>query len=341
MRKSTRKYLFLVTSSVAYVLAALLWLVSPLSDAVLATALLCTVLGIGWYCFRLARQMRRLQGTVTELAEQHERDRLARQEAEEAVRLRDEFLSVASHELRSPITSLRGYVQLLPRQIERDAPLDPQRLLRALRVIDSQSDKLTKLIAQLLDASRAELGKLEIDLESIDLGALVRTVTETFEDTARRSVRLTVPSHPVLIRGDALRLEQVLVNLLNNAAKFDQTCLPIEVTVEQGSATEARLAVRDHGVGVAADEREIIFERYGRAREGAFTDGMGLGLYICRVLTEKHGGSIVIESPVAGGTRFVVTLPVDLPSMSVTSHSSPRIRRAARWTNTVHSAAIK
>jgi signal transduction histidine kinase len=306
--KRTRERAGLVLLGGLFLLLAAAWNYSPLPDSGLVGLLACAVVLFIWRSDQLARHLRNVERKMELLLGEQRAERRAREEAEAAVRQRDELLSVASHELRSPITSLRGYVQWLPRQLERDGSVDANRLHTALRVIDQQSDKLTRLIGQLLDTSRAELGKLELEPSVVDLCVLARDVARSFEDTTGRSAAVRVPSWPVLTLADPLRLEQVLLNLLDNAAKFDQSGLPIEVMVDGPAAGRVTLSVRDHGAGVPPGDRERIFEPYAQTEPGRQAGGMGLGLYICRQIVAKHGGTIDVQSPAGGGARFNVTL---------------------------------
>ena len=244
-------------------------------------------------------------------------ERAARAEAEAAVRSREEFLSVAAHELRTPVTTLRGYAQVLLRQFEKAEGPDPAKVGRALQTFEHQSDKLTRLVTQLLDLSRIRAGQLVLEPEATDLAALVEGVAATAQATV---------GQPVQVRGgqprgarvrasvDPLRLEQVLINLIDNATKYGQG--PIEVEVVQPSPAAVQLAVRDRGPGVPPEHRQQIFERFFQARSTAKGEGqvggLGLGLHISRQIVELHGGRIEAEFPPEGGTRFVVTLPAGL-----------------------------
>lgn len=232
-------------------------------------------------------------------------------DAEAAVRLRDEFLSVAAHELRTPLTSLRGYTQLLLREIGRQGDAatirSPERFERALQVINAQCTKLNDLVEQLLDLSRLDAGKLTIAPSPVDLAALARETAAALQLTTRRyTLRVHAPE-PAFAWADRLRIEQVLTNLITNAIRHADGGDHIDIeVVREGSSV--LLAVRDYGAGVPADARTRIFERYQQLRPGGVTGGLGLGLYLTRHLVELHGGSITLESPPDGGARFVVTL---------------------------------
>ena len=239
-----------------------------------------------------------------------EAERAAHAAAEAAVRGRDEFLSVAAHELKTPMTSLRGFVELLLHQLDRRGQVDPERLRRALRTIDQQSIKLSRLVDQLLDVSRIEAGRLTLDRQDVDLARVVEQVAAAAQagTGAHAIVVAAPPALPALV--DPLRVEQVVTNLLDNAIKYSPGGGPIEVEVSRPAAAMAQLAVRDHGLGIAPEHRAHIFDRFYQAHGDGHFSGMGLGLYISRQIVELHGGHIAAEFPPDGGTRFVVALPV-------------------------------
>jgi signal transduction histidine kinase len=227
-------------------------------------------------------------------------------ESKRAIRLRDEFISMAAHELRNPLTSLRGYAQLATAFLEKDTP-DVAALVKSLRVIDRQSDKLARLVGHLLGVARIESGKLQLSRRSVDVVPLLRTLADETHATGRM-VRLRAPEACELVV-DPLLLEEVVQNLLDNAVKFSPDDGAIEVSLEQVGDSTVCIEVSDWGVGIPPDRRRNIFERFYQAHgEGRF-GGLGLGLYISRQIVEAHGGSIRAECPGGGGTRIVVQLP--------------------------------
>jgi PAS domain S-box-containing protein len=230
--------------------------------------------------------------------------------AQEAVRARDEFLSVAAHELRTPITSLRGYAQLIVRQFERTGPPDPDRVRRALQVIDQQSTKLAHLVGQLLDSARIEAGRLALERAPADVADLAASlVRATQARTQQHTIRLDAPpSLPATV--DALRLEQVLTNLLDNAVKYSPDGGPVVVALTTPAPDWLQITVTDQGIGIPPAQRERIFERFYQGHGPGSFGGMGLGLHISRQIVELHGGQITVEAPPAGGTRFVVRIPL-------------------------------
>jgi signal transduction histidine kinase len=234
-------------------------------------------------------------------------------EAEAALRERDEFLSVAAHELKTPVTSLRGLAQLLRRFRRRGDDSDWGRVGEIASQIDRQSVRLTNLVNQLLDLSRVESGKLTVDRHPLDVASVVEEVVATFRTMhPGRDFVLSVVDRPT-IAGDALRLEQVLTNLLDNAVKFSPKEAPIEVMVAQNGAATARVAVRDHGPGIPPEARERIFERFYQMDDGSWHGGLGLGLYISRQIVELHGGSIRVDGSTAEGAAIAVVLPLTGP----------------------------
>ena len=238
-----------------------------------------------------------------------ERERRARAAAEAAVRGREEVLAVAAHELRTPVTVLWGRVQRARRTLGRPAAPDPARALQQLQELDEQARKLNRLVDQLLDVSRIGAGKLALEPAPTDLRRLV--------DAVVAAARVTAKKHRLAARGrvatrvlvDPLRLEQVLVNLLNNAVKHSPEGGRIEVELAQPSPDTVRLAVRDYGDGIPPEHRARIFERFHQAHGEGHLRGLGLGLYVSRQIVEAHGGQLTAEFPEGGGTRFVVTLP--------------------------------
>jgi signal transduction histidine kinase len=237
------------------------------------------------------------------------REQAARAQAEEALRLHDEFLSVAAHELKTPITSVLASAQLIARQVEKRASLDPTRLRDRVRTIDRQAGKLGRLVTQLLDLGRLEAGQLRLDRTETDLTGLVEGVVGALQaQTTKHALALRAPGR-VGARVDPLRIEQVVTNLLDNAIKFSPGGGTIEVDVSAPDADTVRLAVSDRGIGISPDRRARIFERFYQAHVDDHRSGMGLGLYISRQIVELHRGHIEAEFPPQGGTRFVVTLP--------------------------------
>ncbi|WNG41153.1 GAF domain-containing protein [Archangium violaceum] len=233
-------------------------------------------------------------------------------EAQEAIRVRDEFLSIASHELNTPLTPLMMNLQRLHRTVSSGSGaqvLSDEQLLRVVNVAQRQTKRLARLVGELLDISRIRLGRLELHQEQVDLGSLAREVMERLGDepvwTESGMPTLRVEG-PVVGLWDRSRLEQVVGNLLANAARYGQG-KPVDVTVRAHDG-EAWLVVRDRGIGIAPESCKRIFERFERAASRNF-GGLGLGLYIARQIVEAHGGTIGVESELGVGSTFTVKLP--------------------------------
>lgn len=252
---------------------------------------------------------RRVAERTAELLAINDRLRLEIVERKRAEEARDEFLSVAAHELKTPLTSLKGFVQVLLRQVEKGGPADPTRLSQALKTIDEQSEKLSRLVAQLLDVSRIDAGQLVVETRPTNVVTLVEdAVAAARTRTSCHVVSLRAPTS-LVAPVDPLRFEQVLTNLLENAIKYSPSGGPVEVAVRRDGGV-ASITITDHGVGVPLEHRPRIFDRFFQVPAGASIGGMGLGLYISRQIVELHGGRLTAEFPPQGGTRLLVTLPV-------------------------------
>ncbi|WP_426749733.1 sensor histidine kinase [Myxococcus sp. Y35] len=236
------------------------------------------------------------------------RERRARGEAQEAVRLRDEFLSVAAHELRTPLTSLRLQHELVARA------LPPETLARVKsRLLGAQRQvtRLSELVESLLDVSRIVAGKLHLNLANVDLVRLVQDVVERMREIFNQAgcdVEVLADG-PISGHWDAFRLDQVMVNLLTNAAKYGAG-KPIRVVLA-AEAAHARITVRDEGIGIAPEALPRLFGKFERAVSGRHYGGLGLGLFICRQIVEALGGQISVESAPMAGSSFTVVLPRD------------------------------
>jgi PAS domain S-box-containing protein len=232
----------------------------------------------------------------------------ARHKLEDLSRLKDEFLSIASHELRTPVTSIKGYTQLAKMLIkENDLGTSEEYLDIAL----DQIDRMSRLILELLDVSRIETGRLEIRREPIPWAHFVRDVVHRHHTAVSdRRFHVSVPDDDKIVNGDRDRLEQVLGNLLENAVKYSPDGSDITVTVDdKGDAFVT--AVCDRGIGIPADELAQVFERFHRGRHVSSTNygGLGLGLYITKQIIERHGGAIWVDSKEGHGTTFYFSLP--------------------------------
>jgi two-component system, LuxR family, sensor kinase FixL len=245
---------------------------------------------------------------VTERKKMEQRAQLYHK-AREEVRERDEFLSVASHELRTPVTALQLQLQLIQRAAGRPGAAISEVLAAKLDALQRQCRRIALLVNELLDVSRLRLGRLELRLDEIDLVAVARDVAgHLLEEGARVGSRIEVTAAgPATGRWDRLRVEQVITNLLSNAIKFGQgKPITVEVTAEP---VLAKLLVRDRGIGIEPADQERIFGRFERAVPSQHFAGLGLGLYIAREIVEAHGGKIQLSSQPGAGTTFTVELP--------------------------------
>jgi signal transduction histidine kinase len=255
----------------------------------------------------IALLQQKAQALETEIEERKK----VQQSLERAIADRDEFLSVAAHELKTPVTSLRGFVQLLLRDARQKRESAPQRLEAALNAIESQTGKLTHLVDRLLDMGQIEGGRLRVEPTRIDLAALVRSVLAQQLGDNLHTFAFEGPEHLEAVV-DPVRFEQVITNLLDNAVKFSPKGGTVTVGLEQGDEGGEggiRLSVTDQGVGIPPDQWEAVFGRFQQAHSEGHLSGMGLGLYVTREIVELHGGSIQVEENQPQGSRFVVALP--------------------------------
>lgn len=230
-------------------------------------------------------------------------------EARRAIELRDEFLSIASHELRTPLTSLALQVSALQRSLKRPETT-LAKVAAKIDTVDRQVGRLTLLVNALLDVSRASAGRLQLTLEPVDLAEVAREVAARLQlDAQNAGCALSLDLPPSLVGNwDRMRLDQVLTNFLSNAIKYGPG-QPIEVSLRQ-RGDRAVLSVRDHGIGIAADDQARIFERFGRAVSPEHYGGLGLGLWIVKVYVDAMGGTVGVESEPGRGSTFSVELPL-------------------------------
>jgi PAS domain S-box-containing protein len=242
-------------------------------------------------------------------------DVTARKRAEDelraAVRARDDFLSIASHELKTPITSLQPQLERVTRAVSAGnveaSPSD--KLAWRLGIMTRQVERLKALVDNLLDVTTITSGRLRISPKETDLRELALQVVASYKDVIRRvgsEISITA-ERPVIGLWDPLALERVLTNLLSNAAKFGGG-RPIEVTVDQADGV-ARMVVQDHGIGIAPEQTQRIFQRFEQAVPPEHYGGLGLGLWIARQVVDAHGGTIQVASSAEGAT-FTVQLPL-------------------------------
>ncbi len=241
-----------------------------------------------------------------------EEERLRLAHAQEGVRLRDEFLSIASHELKTPITALQLQLHSLRERVER---MDERMVSRVDRAARS-GERLAELIEALLDVSRIATGRFELNPQRFDLAETVGEVCERLREAATQAgCELSVKLGGALVgTWDRLRIEQVLTNLLSNAIKYAAQA-PIEVSLAQEGNT-AVLEVRDRGPGIPEEAQARIFNRFERAAEIRHYGGLGLGLYVVREIVKAHDGMVSVHNRPGGGACFIVRLPL-APGVSV------------------------
>lgn len=231
--------------------------------------------------------------------------------AHEAIRLRDDFLSIASHELRTPLTSMLGYVQLLERNLRRKHSLD-ERENRAIATIVEQTMRLKKLISSMLDVSRLQNGQLSLEPEPLDLRLIVQEIVAELHPTlSTHRLTLTDVDGVLPVVGDKVRLQQVLLNLLNNAMKYSPQGGAIQVLLNRQPGW-ASIAISDQGIGIPPESQNYLFNRFFRATNAneRRISGIGLGLYVVHQIVVLHGGAISVDSQVGQGSTFTVRLPL-------------------------------
>ncbi|MFN7131837.1 MAG: diguanylate cyclase [Myxococcales bacterium] len=285
---------------------------SPQPDGTLATArAMVTVAANALYnALQHARVEKRKASLETAYLSRYRELLEANRRLRELNHLKDEFLAICAHDLRSPLNVVLGHSRLLLDGVK--GPLTPA-AHAAVESITRQARRILELVEDLLDLRAIETGRLELKRRDTDLVELVNEACDGMQLVAREQgivLGRTVPDRPLTLYVDPTKVREVVMNLLSNAVKFTPAGGRVEVTVAATAEGGARLAVRDTGPGIPADELPQVFERYRRGREGrANGRGTGLGLAISREIVELHGGSIVVESDAGHGTLFVVSLP--------------------------------
>ncbi|MET1057087.1 MAG: PAS domain-containing protein [Pedobacter sp.] len=227
-------------------------------------------------------------------------------ERKEIERRKDDFLSIASHELKTPLTTIKGYIQILERHIPDNAS---EKFNKTLGKVASYVDRLNNLIAELLDVSRIQTGNIELHKTSFDFDAMI--------DEAIEGIRALATNHRILINGrtgaqvigDESHIIQVINNLLSNAIKYAPDAQEIEVSISKVS-DYIKVSVRDFGLGMNSEDKKRVFERFFRSGEiQKRFPGMGIGLYICDQIIKNHGGTLWVESEIGKGSTFSFTIP--------------------------------
>lgn len=242
-------------------------------------------------------------------------------QSQEAVSARDRFVAIAAHEMRTPVTSAKGYLQLLERQLDNPS-LDRGRLELFAGRIGAGLDRLEALVSDLLDVTRIQQGRLDLDpapCDLVDIAKLVIERTDGLESRNKPTHRLVLDApEPVIGEWDCARLDQVVTNLVSNAVKYSPDGGEVRVRIETLADGQSRIAISDGGLGISPEEQRELFKPFARgaAVQGRIS-GTGLGLYIVRQIIEAHGGTIKVRSELGVGTSFTVTLPATVPEESI------------------------
>jgi PAS domain S-box-containing protein len=248
-------------------------------------------------------------GTWTDIDEQ----RRNREELQRALRVKDEFISVASHELKTPVTSMKLQTQMMARSLKRlgHTAVDPVQLDRLITMSAKQLDRLNRLVDDMLEISRIGAGRFTVTPAPTDLSQLVREVAERYSQRLfgpESNIKLSVEDG-IVGEWDSFRMEQVVDNLISNAIKYGEG-RPIEISLGRKPQNEVELCVADQGIGIPKEHQNRIFRRFERAVSASHISGLGLGLYIVNTIVRLHQGRISVESEPGNGSRFTVRLPL-------------------------------
>jgi signal transduction histidine kinase len=229
-----------------------------------------------------------------------------------AARMKDQFVATVSHELRTPLAAMDGWLHIL--LDGEPGPLNEEQH-RFLTTVKRNSDRLMRLVGDLLLMGQMDAGRFTLDLADVDLSELVSETVALFEGPAtEKRIELTADTGPgAMVHGDRLRLGQALSNLVSNAVKFTPEGGQVRVRVGERGGT-CQVEVTDSGIGIPPEDRAHLFERFYRASTATGTAGSGLGLAISKAIAEAHGGTIRIADSGGSGTRFVVEFPLHVPA---------------------------
>lgn len=219
---------------------------------------------------------------------------------------KDEFIALASHELKTPLTTIKGYLQFLENKIE-----EPRTKLFLTKTLD-QANRLNNLIDDLLNMSRIEAGKLQFNYERFDIKELLQEMCETFNYTEGSHQLISdFGDDPVYVKADKQRIEQVLNNLLNNAEKYSPNADKIYLKLKNDDK-KATVTVEDEGLGLTPEQQQMVFSRFYRAESTKGINGLGLGLYLTKQIIDSHSGELAVKSEEGKGSEFYFSLPLDL-----------------------------
>lgn len=246
-------------------------------------------------------------GTYTDIEDQKK----AEIELQQTLMARDEFFSIASHELKTPLNSLGLKLQMLDRQLHKteESSISKKIIFETLEFVSNQMFRMESLIENLLDISRIRLKRLTMDRKDMDFAAVTQEIISRFEDQAKLAgspIRFHVEGN---VRGnwDKMRIEQMITNLISNAIKYGNS-KPVDVSIVSDN-DRIILTVKDKGIGISEADQVRIFERFERVVPSSSISGLGLGLFIVKQIVEAHGGTIKVKSEVENGSEFIVELP--------------------------------
>lgn len=250
--------------------------------------------------YRIYEQSRALNEMQTKLLEEIE----FRKEAE---RKKDEFISIASHELKTPMTSIKGYIQLLERSLDKE---DMETTRVRLHKVQNQVEKLNLLVADLLDISKIESGKLKFNKKYFSFDKILDHIVEIMEQANPQVKFIKKGQITTEIFGDEMRIEQVIINFITNAIKYAPDSDEVHITSEL-RGDEIYFSVKDFGIGMAKEHQQQIFDKFYRVEETSERfQGLGIGLYICQEIIERHEGKIGVNSEPDEGSEFYFTIPL-------------------------------
>jgi signal transduction histidine kinase len=262
---------------------------------------------VGWLVKRLAEEGESAEARAEQAEKLHEAERRTVAELRRLSALRADFVSLVSHEVRTPMAAVIGSARTLELRW-RDLTAEQRDAFLAL--IADETDRLAALIGEVLDSSRIDSGTFSYTFGEFDLGGLVSETVAT-ADLARERANITanVPSDLPAVHGDAGRLRQVLTNLIDNAVKYSPEGAPVEVRASAVNG-HARIEVIDAGSGIPPEDQQLIFEKFGRVHGTSSKPGTGLGLYIARAIAEAHSGTLEVSSDPGHGSTFALNLPL-------------------------------
>jgi signal transduction histidine kinase len=261
---------------------------------------------VGWLVQRLAAAGTEAEARADEAERLHEAERRTVEELRRLSTLRADFVSLVSHEVRTPMAAVIGSARTLQ---QRWRELTAEQRDAFLALVVDETDRLASLVGEVLDTSRIDAGTFSYSFGDVDVGLLV-SETVAAAELAREYVTIDIEIPPELphVRGDSARLRQVLTNLIENAVKYSPEGAPVQVTAGAVNGSVC-VEVKDSGGGIAREDQALIFERFGRVRGTSSKPGTGLGLYIARAIAEAHGGTLEVSSVVGQGSTFTLALP--------------------------------